>query len=143
MQNDSEIQPLVYQNKSNRRILFAGGFFALIALAGFYRFGWYAVNSTLLWQLIGPFVLWYQLNISFICGVFSCWVAWSCLVNAPWSRVLVMMAVTAFSAAFWIDRLIVSPHPIDTRWQMYLLVNILVFILMFSWMYPPSFRKEQ
>lgn len=142
MQPDTEVQTLSQTNKPNRRLFLAGLVFALVALAGFYRFGWYAVHSILLWQMVGPFVLWYQLNVSFIWGVFSGWVAWGCLVNTPWSRILVMMAVTAFSAAFWIDRLIISVNPVDARWQMYLLINILVFILMFSWMYPPSFRKE-
>ena len=142
MQNNLEYQLTEQVRKPNKRMILAGIFFSVVALAGFYRFGWYAVHSIQLWQLIGPFVLWYQLNLSFIWGVFSCWVAWACLVSVPFSRILVMMAVTTFSAAYWIDRLIITVQPVDTRWQMYLLVNIMVFILMYSWMYPPSFKKE-
>ncbi len=124
-------------------IRLAGVLFILIALAGFFRFGWYLVHWAQLWQWIGPFVLWYQVNISFAWGILGCWVAWACLAQMSWARMLVLMTAVVFSAAFWIDRLVLAAQPLDVRWQMYLLVNILLMILLWVWMFPPAFRKER
>ncbi len=120
----------------------------LHGLSGFYRFAWLIGNWNNNWALIGPAVLWFELNASFIWGLGSILISTFLWAGIRVGGIATTIWLVLFSAGFWIDRVIVaSNQATKVGWPFFLLINLLVgWFVIFSVMSPISsayFRRIQ
>ncbi len=130
-----------------RRLWLIAFLFFLHSLAGLYRFGWLIVHWQNNWALIGPAILWFELNASFIWGLGSILISGFIWFGSRIGGIATTIWFVLFSAGFWIDRLIVVNNPANkVGWPFFALLNLLVgWIIVYGVMSPISsayFRRK-
>ena len=134
--------------KRPRRLTLIGVLLMLHSLAGLYRFGWLIVHWTDNWVLIGPAVLWYEVNTSFMWGLGSLLLSWLLWTGNRITASAAIIWVVLLSAGFWIDRLIVMVNPTNkVGWPFFILINIVLGWMIISSVLSPGssayFRRDQ
>lgn len=130
------------------RLLIIALLFFLHSLSGFYRFAWLIGNWNNNWALIGPAVLWFEINASFIWGLGSALISAFLWTGNRIGGIATTIWLVLFSAGFWIDRLIVASNSANKAgWPFFLLINLLAgWFIIYGVMSPISssyFRRIQ